>query len=242
MTNTGWSEDDSERFIDYGRYFVPERERQLSTIASLIPAGEGPFAVLELSCGEGLLAEAILSRYPGASVVGLDRSPAMLAKAAERLAGFGSRFIGQEFDMAASDWRSSERRYRAVVSSLAVHHLRGPEKQRMFADLLPMLERGGALIIADVVEASTALAADLAATAWDEAVQRRALELDGDLRGFTLFQQLRWNMYRYNDPDDYDHPSRLADQLRWLAEAGYADVDVYWMLAGHAIYGGRRPV
>jgi tRNA (cmo5U34)-methyltransferase len=165
----------------------------------------------------------------------------MLTKASERLAAFGSRFEGREFDMAASDWRASGRRYRAIVSSLAVHHLRGPEKQQLFADLLPMLERGGALVIADLIAASTPLAHDLAAAAWDETVQRRSLELDGDLKGFTLFQQLRWNMYRYNDPDDYDHPSRLVDQLQWLIAAGYNDVDVYWMLAGHAIYGGRRP-
>ena len=55
-----WSEANSADFIDYGRYFVPARARQISTIASLIPAGVGPAQVLELSCGEGLLAEAIL--------------------------------------------------------------------------------------------------------------------------------------------------------------------------------------
>ena len=34
-----WSEANSADFIDYGRYFVPARARQISTIASLIPAG-----------------------------------------------------------------------------------------------------------------------------------------------------------------------------------------------------------
>jgi hypothetical protein len=47
-------------------------------------------------------------------------------------------------------------------------------------------------------------------------------------------------MYRYFDPDDIDKPSRLLDQLKWLEQAGFADVDVYWMLAGHAIFGGRK--
>jgi hypothetical protein len=37
-----------------------------------------------------------------------------------------------------------------------------------------------------------------------------------------------------------DKPSRLSDQFRWLEEAGFAEVDVFWMQAGHAIYGGRR--
>jgi hypothetical protein len=46
-------------------------------------------------------------------------------------------------------------------------------------------------------------------------------------------------MYRYFDPDDIDRPSRLFDQLKWLERAGFVDVDVYWMQAGHAIFGGR---
>jgi hypothetical protein len=32
----------------------------------------------------------------------------------------------------------------------------------------------------------------------------------------------------------------LLDQLKWLEGAGFVDVDVYWMRAGHAIFGGRK--
>ena len=45
-------------------------------------------------------------------------------------------------------------------------------------------------------------------------------------------------MYRYYDPGDIDKPSRLLDQLTWLAQAGFAQVAVVWMRAGHAIFGG----
>ncbi len=47
-------------------------------------------------------------------------------------------------------------------------------------------------------------------------------------------------MYRYPDVDDIDKPSRLLDQLKWLEQAGFADVDVFWMQAGHALFGGRK--
>ena len=40
-TNEGWSEDDSRHFIDYGAYFVPERETQIDTICSVIPVTAG---------------------------------------------------------------------------------------------------------------------------------------------------------------------------------------------------------
>ena len=91
LTND-WHEEDSETFIDYGRYFVPDRAIQLQTICDLIPPRFEPFQVLELCCGEGLLAEAILQQYAAATVYGLDGSPAMLARAQERLAAFDGRF------------------------------------------------------------------------------------------------------------------------------------------------------
>jgi len=236
----GWSEADSQSFIDFGRYFVPERERQTETICALIPAAEGPFTVLELACGEGLLAEAILERHPGASVVGLDLSPAMRERAAARLARFGERFVARPFDLAERGWRADYRGLRAVVSSLTIHHLDGAGKRGLFADIHAMLAPGGALVVADVVEAATPEAAALFADAWDAEVRRRALELDGRPDAFDFFVRERWNMYRHPEPGGYDKPSPLADQLAWLREAGFADVDVYWALAGHAIFGGRR--
>jgi tRNA (cmo5U34)-methyltransferase len=71
-------------------------------------------------------------------------------------------------------------------------------------------------------------------------VRIRSLELDGDEHALAFFERERWNMYRYFDPEDIDHPSPLFDQLQWLAKAGFVDIDVFWMNAGHAIFGGVR--
>jgi len=39
-------------------------------------------------------------------------------------------------------------------------------------------------------------------------------------------------------PDvDFDKPSRLFEQFQWLAEAGFSQVDCFWLKAGHAIDG-----
>jgi tRNA (cmo5U34)-methyltransferase len=56
----------------------------------------------------------------------------------------------------------------------------------------------------------------------------------GDLR-------LGWNYFRDPDGNSIDKPSSLAEQLAWLAEAGVVGVDCQWLLAGHAIFGGRKP-
>jgi tRNA (cmo5U34)-methyltransferase len=246
-TTNRWDEGNSQTFIDYGRYFVPEREEQIAAFCGLVaPSAPGPFCMIELCCGEGLLAGALLERYPEASVAGYDGSPAMLARARERLASYGDRFEPREFDLADSSWRQAAaprgRPQRAVVASLAIHHLDGPQKQQLFADVFDMLEPGGVFAIADVVDPAGAAGRELAARMWDEAVRRRSSAIDGDERAVAFFERERWNMYRYPlDPDDIDKPSRLFDQLNWLTHAGFAEVDVYWMQAGHALFGGRKP-
>ncbi len=236
-----WGEDQSRLFIDYGRYFVPQRERQLRTIAALLPASGEPFAVLEVACGEGLLAETILEAHPAARLFGLDGSQEMLQAARRRLQRFGERFQAGPFDLFSRHWPTVELPVRGVVSSLAIHHLDGPGKAALFREIFELLAPGGALVIADLVEPASREGWELAAAQWDEAVRDRSLELDGSEAGFEHFKNQRWNLYRYFDPQDIDRPSRLLDQLRWLEQAGFTGVDVYWMLAGHAIIGGRKP-
>lgn len=169
---TGWSEETSRLFIDYGRYFVPERDQQMQMIAALLSYLEGPGLVLELCCGEGLLAEVLLDRFPSVTVQGLDGSSEMLGRARQRLARFGNRFRCRTFDLASDAWRAPGFAVEAVVSSMAIHHLTGPQKQELFS---------------------------------------------------------------------IDKPSPLFDQLRWLENAGFVDVDVHWMLAGHALFSARKP-
>lgn len=234
-----WNEQDSEAFMDYGRYMVPEREAQIDTIARLIPACDGPFNVLELACGEGLLAEVILMRFPACTVHGLDGSTEMLDVARTRLAHHGGRFVPRQFDLASDDWRAPAFPVHAVISSLSVHHLDGSEKQNLFRDVYKMLLPGGALVIADLVQPAGSTGLALAADGWDETVKERSLQMAGDDRAIEFFRDERWNIFRY--PDPMDKPSGLFEQLKWLEEAGFVEVDAYWMRAGHAIYGGRKP-
>ncbi len=235
-----WGAAASQTFIDYGRYFVPEREQQLATFCDLIPSRDAPFNIIELCCGAGLLAGALLDRFPSCTIYGYDGSPEMLDHARTSLAHYGQRFQTMRFDLADRAWRTTAFRVHAVVSSLAIHHLDGAQKLELFRAVHDMLADGGVLVVADVVEPAGARSTETAARAWDEAVRKRSLEFDGNLAAFAAFEREKWNMYRHFDPDDIDKPSRLLDQLKWLEQAGFLDVDVYWMLAGHAIFGGCK--
>ncbi len=235
-----WNEQLSQNFIDYGQYFVPDRDEQIRVIVELLPESIAPYTVIELCCGEGLLAEAILERYPHCQIWGYDGSHQMLIKASSRLRRFGDRFLPMTFNLADYSWRNQVENIQAIVTSLALHHLPGSEKAKLFSDVYHMLVPGGVFIIADIIDPKHPRGRTLAATSYDVAVRDRSLELDGSLDGFEFFQREGWNIFHYLDPEDIDKPSPLYDQLKWLGIAGFICIDVFWMRAGHAIFGGWR--
>ncbi len=242
--DTGWSEENSRFFIEYARYFVPDRESQMRTLCSLVPDPGEPFYILELACGQGLLAGALLERFPNCTVHGLDGSHEMLQTARQHLEVFGDRFSTGKFDLADTSWRKHEPFYQAVVSSLAIHHLddaaeSAAGKKALFQDVYGMLRPGGAFLVADIIRPAGPTSAMVAANAYDDAVRRQALEIEGDLRAFEHFEREQWNIFRYPD-DTIDKPSTLLDQLHWLEAAGFQHVDVFWLRAGHAIFGGYK--
>ena len=233
-----WAEHDSERFVDVGRYFVPDREVQIDVVCTIlehVDRGAPLGRVLDLGCGEGVLCEAILTRFPHARVQGIDASAVMLRRVSERLARFGDRFRSVRADLAARDWRVDGEPASAVVSSLAVHHLGASDKRSLFADVRRMLSPGGALVIADVMQPASEAGRLLAARAWDEAVRERTA---GDAAAYEEFRTQGWNMYAAPEPNPVDKPSTVLEHLAWLRAAGFTGVDAYWMRAGHAIVGG----
>ena len=245
-TNTinQWSEGDSETFLDYGELFVPDRAAQTATLLGLIPARlDEPFTIAELASGGGELAQAILSHYPRCHYIAFDGSATMRERLANVLAPFGERVEIRPFELSEQAWRAMlPTPLRCVVSSLCVHHLSNEGKQQLFRDMATHLEPGGALLLADILRPATPQIAELFAQQYDEIVRQQSLALYGDLRGYEQFLQMHWNyfIYDYNDPDSYDQPSLLSDQLRWLSEAGFTQTDCYWMQAGHAVYGGFK--
>lgn len=236
--NNNWTEDDSKTFIDAGKYFVPNRDAQIETICDLLPQYTPDFNILEICCGEGLLAEALLTRHTNATVYGYDGSQEMRQTAQNKLAAYGSRFQAKTFDLFDVSWRKTPFPVHAIVSSLTIHHLDGHEKQTLYQDLYHLLEPQGVLIIADLIQPTHSLGLVYAAKMWDQSVQKCAQEIDGNTKAFDQFQKLQWNIFHYPEPTE--KPSSLADQLTWLQNAGFQNADVYWMQAGHAIFGGQK--
>jgi tRNA (cmo5U34)-methyltransferase len=238
--NAHWNDQDSEHFIDYGNFYVPERETQIEIICSMIPPVHEPTHMIDLCCGQGLLAKGLLEQFEQSIVHGLDGSQTMLENARKTVSEHGDRFQTQLIELASDSWRKFPWPLHAVVSSLAIHHLDDIQKAQLYKDIADALRPDGVFIIADLIQPKNQLGMKVAAKGWDDAVHRRSLELSNNLDAYEFFLADKWNYYAYPE-SDVDKPSALFDQLKWLERAGLTDVDVFWMKAGHAIFGGRKP-
>jgi tRNA (cmo5U34)-methyltransferase len=234
----GWTLSDTEVFLKYGDACVPFRAEQASVVCDLLaqlPVSD----VLDLCCGEGRLAEEYLRRHPDGRVTLLDGSAEMLAAAGRRLAPHGDRVTQVRAQIADTGWRRGVS-YGGVMTSLAVHHLDGPGKQALYRDIRDMLVPGGVFVMIDLVEPTGPAARAQAAEQWEQAVARASAELFGGDEALEVFRRTEWNYFRQPGPDSFDMPSSVAEHLRWLPEAGFTEVDLVWMHAGHAIFTARR--
>jgi tRNA (cmo5U34)-methyltransferase len=87
----------------------------------------------------------------------------------------------------------------AVVSGLAIHHLEDQRRRALFAEVRDLLAPGGVFANLDVVEA-------------------------GSSEAHIRFQEA----IGLPEGDPADRPAALADQLDWLRDAGFEDVDCHF--------------
>jgi tRNA (cmo5U34)-methyltransferase len=237
MSEVTWSEDLSSTYRAIARYAVPERERQVRLAVELVAASTAPGDVLDLCCGEGELAAAVHTALPEVRLLAYDGSASMLEVVRARLADAEVVTL----DLAATDWRRFAAPLRAVVSSLAVHHIDGEAKRALFADLSRALAPDGVFVLADMVRPARSVGHRVAGWMWDEEVRRRALALDGDEGGFERFRAADWNNFHRGEFDPVDQPSTLVEHVDLLRAAGFVDVDLHWMVAGQMLLSAWKP-
>lgn len=235
---TMWTEDDSATYRAIAPVAVPRRQEMVDALLAAAPFGvDDSVKILELGSGDGLIAEALLTRFPHASLTALDGSESMRREATARLAAFGGRARVAAFDVAALDWWDRMFGVDLVVSSLCLHHLNDAKKQYLYKAVSDRLSPRGALLMADLVEPQHAASRELAADRWD-ALARQQADAIGAPELFRRFVDEQWNYFRF--PDAADQPSALLHHLVWLRHAGFAAVDVFWMDAGHAVFGAFK--
>jgi SAM-dependent methyltransferase len=138
--------------------FRPERQRLFKVFAAeAARITKAALSVLELGCGPGFLAEALLQNCRIARYTLVDFSPEMLELSRSRLARFKDRTVFFQLDFKRNNWTAAlPADFDLVVSLQAVHELRHASRiPKLYAELYSLLVPGGSLLICDHVNSSS---------------------------------------------------------------------------------------
>lgn len=219
-----WSEDT----VSYN----PLREEQLNLLLSIVAAEYKPGdTIIDIGIGSGLVEEALFRHVPGARVLGIDTSEAMLALAAERLTAYKSRYSVLLHDLREiSSLELPPARYSTAISIQTVHNIVDEYKQATFSFLQKALAPGGLFLLLDRIAVDTPALFDVYRVLWGR---------QGDGHSTALHEGATFEEHRRIVQARGDLPASLAQHLQWLRDAGFeaACLDLH---GNRALFAGRK--
>ena len=154
------------------------------------------------------------------------------------MASFADRVEFAHASLDTADWLNVVvGKYDAVVSSQAlIRFLSGARRKSLYEEIFNIVAPGGCFINLDEVCAPSAALR----TRYNAAIKQWLEGYIQNERGDTPALV----KYKENSPSDYNEPRKdgfLPQELSWLREAGFEDVDCFWKFGMMTVYGGFRP-
>jgi ubiquinone/menaquinone biosynthesis C-methylase UbiE len=189
--------------------------------------------IIDLGCGTGNAALAVLQKIPSARFYLIDGSERMVKVAAEKITSTcPDAILGCSVaDLAGSDWEEGleGEGYDAIISTLVLEHLPFDRYKVALAKCNRLLKPDGWLLAA---EGYSEEGSDMQEWFFEEMEERRRA-IDPKLSDFVA--QLR-------DEKETHYYCSKAEKEDWWMQAGFAKVNVLWQYLCIALMAGRKPV
>lgn len=194
--------------------------------------------LLDLGAGNGIATVEVAKRQPVERATLTEFSAPMFDRARERFAATPPTFdvsyvVG---DFRETDWHGEVEKhgpFDLVVSRFAIHHIPDEDKRALYGAVLTWLRPGGIFINIE----HTASASPMYAEAHDRLMVECLVGASG---GDDNFDEV-YASYRERADGPANILAPVWDQLDWLRELGYVDVDCAFKAFELAVFAGRRP-
>jgi tRNA (cmo5U34)-methyltransferase len=190
--------------------FIPYYNEMVRILIESIPYNnEDEIRVLDLGCGTGNITKKIKDKFPNAHINCLDLVEEMIQLSKTKLKDY------EDIDFVVGDFSDIDfnNNYDLIISSLAIHHIKGKGKLEIYKKIFSSLNKNGYFLLCDKVLAVT-----------------------------EHGQKLNHRLYNNTEKANFHHdfPSTIIDNLKWFDKAGFKNIDVVWKYYGEAILIGNK--
>ncbi len=194
---------------------------------------------LDIGCGDGVVGRSLYKDNATALGVFLDFSEPMLNAVSASLKETDYKHEIIESDISDPAWVGVVKKFApfdVIVSGFAIHHQPDSRKNEIYQEVFNLLSPGGIFLNLENVSSSTEWTRELFEEFYADSIKKSA-EPD-EHESITVEAVRKWRGQRVNKLANL---SPVEDQLAWLIETGFSDVDCYFKLYEQAIIGGARP-
>lgn len=178
--------------------------------------------VLDIGAGTGLFSSFVKEKYPNARMTLIDLSEKMMDVAKERFNHY------EDIQYVVSDYTEYEfkQKFDLIISSLSIHHLSDEEKRKLYKTSFSLLADDGIFINADQVLGSTPCIEKLYKDDWKNKIEQSGLSKEEIEAAY--------------DRTNLDQMATLEEQIGWLKESGFVDVDCIYKYFNFVVLFGRK--
>lgn len=235
-------------YLSKVRKGVPLAQIQLDVMMRVIVGpeddqaqGERPVRnFLDLGCGDGILAAAILEKYPRAKGTLVDFSVPMIQAALSNLRAYSKSLHVSSVDYTDPSWFdiiSAHAPFDVVVSGFSIHHQTDSIKQQVYTDIFDLLMPGGVFVNIEHVSSATTRNEALYDDYFIDSLWASQLT-EGDAQ---TRQQVA-GAYHKREDKQANILAPVESQCEWLRAVGFSDVDCFFKIFELAVFGGTRPL
>lgn len=232
METTWQRHDVTEHYLEEVRGGIPFGAEQVKLMLQLVNHFTPyPKKIMDLGCGNGFLAEILLTSYPEASAVLMDHSEPMIEHARIHMEAYKERC-----EIVVDDFSRSIERYAkpgtvdCIISGYAIHHLPHAKKKELYQEIYNMLSPGGIFIN---VEHTASYTPELEKLHDELFIEHLATHNKKDR------QQVAEEYTNRADKGD-NILERVDIQVNWLREIGFKHADCYFKWMELAVFGGVK--
>lgn len=201
---------------------IPNFDVYYGTLVQLADTNNENPRILDLGAGTGLLTQLIWEKHPTAQFQLVDMAPEMLNIAKNRFSGHDNfEYINEDYLKYDFDGK-----FDMIVSSLSIHHLNHQDIKSLYQKAFNHLKTGGLFLNADEVIATSVNCEQMYQNNWMSVIDQANLEEDDKK---VILERMK-----------FDNPATLEDNLKWLQEAGFKNVDVFYKYYNFVVLYGQK--